>query len=67
MKQKGNIIYENNDEQGLWNQFLLGNKDAFAFIYNRYADSLAAYGYRSFIELWRSKNNLGSVLSVKLS
>jgi RNA polymerase sigma factor (sigma-70 family) len=79
MKQKGNITYENNDEQGLWKQFLLGNKDAFAFIYNRYADSLAAYGYRIsndlsivkdaiqdlFIELWRSKNNLSPVHSVK--
>jgi RNA polymerase sigma-70 factor (ECF subfamily) len=79
MKQKGIITYENNDEQGLWKQFLLGNKDAFAFIYNRYADALAAYGYRIsndlpivkdaiqdlFIELWRSKNNLSPVHSVK--
>jgi len=79
MRQKGESIYRKEKDSDLWEQFREGNADAFAELYNLYADSLAGYGYRIsnelpivkdaiqdlFIELWRSKNNLQPVDYVK--
>jgi len=79
MRQKGESIYRKEKDSDLWEQFREGNADAFAELYNLYADSLASYGYRIsnelpivkdaiqdlFIELWRSKNNLQPVDYVK--
>ena len=79
MRQKGEGIYRKEGNSDLWEQFREGDADAFAELYNLYADALASYGYRIsndlsivkdaiqdlFVELWRSKNNLQPVFYVK--
>jgi RNA polymerase sigma factor (sigma-70 family) len=63
----------------LWHEFQNGNKEAYGFIYENYADNLYNYGMQItnnielvedaiqdlFVEMWRCKNNLAAVKSIK--
>lgn len=67
------------DEVEVWEEFKQGNPKALGFIYNKYADDLFNYGYRfyphreivkdlihdQFLELWKNKENLSQVKSIK--
>jgi RNA polymerase sigma-70 factor (ECF subfamily) len=78
MDQRVEIKYNQSVESALWDRFRRGDAEAFSRLYDQYAFSLAAYGYRIsrvehlvkdaiqdlFIELWRSKGNLPAVKCV---
>ena len=67
------------DEQKIWQRFLLGDENAYAFIYNLYFKKLYNYGLRIvanealvedciqnlFIRLWHNKTNLSLPQSVR--
>lgn len=66
-------------DQQLWEQFCKGNKIAFSKIYQRYAETLFAYGLKMthhqeivkdvvqdlFVELWKKREDLQHVENVK--
>ncbi len=68
-----------NSDMLLWNTFQKGDRDAFARIYNLYAEELLSYGYRVtsnrqlikdsiqdlFLHLWLHRENLAQTDSVK--
>ena len=67
------------DESSLWNAFRHGNEEAYAHIYENHFFALYNYGIKIirnkelvkdciqdlFINLWRTKENLGEVTSIK--
>ncbi|MDP4129772.1 MAG: sigma-70 family RNA polymerase sigma factor [Bacteroidota bacterium] len=75
MQQHIEVKVNQREESALWDRFRRGDADAFACLYDQYAFSLAAYGYRIskvehlvkdaiqdlFIELWRSRESLPPV------
>ncbi len=67
------------EDAHLWDQFRLGNKEAFDIIYDRYFQVLCAYGDKFskdqqvvedvvqdlFIHLWTKKESLGPTVAIK--
>lgn len=79
-KRKSNhSLFDNTEEEYVWQEFRNGNKIAYAFIYEQYADRLYQYGMQMvrdqglvedtiqdlFITIWHTRKKLSQVRSIK--
>jgi RNA polymerase sigma factor (sigma-70 family) len=79
VKPSAQVIQDSHRDTAIWNAFRLGDKNAYAEIYELYFDSLYSYGKKFvvdqtqvedaiqelFIRLWRARERLSEVDNIK--